>query len=199
MRFSSVWDFHLYEIFICMKFSSVWNFHLYEIFICMRFLSVWNFHLYKIFICIEFSSVWNFLLYNFCVWFSRIIFAYDFCVWFLRMIFAYDFCVWFLRMIFAYEFCVYILRISFHLWVFIRHFCEVCERSIRAKYVNEARKALFWWNDHHTSIFLLCETCLYHYITSSYVFFKLHVFVISTSLSSFFIKMRIFSKRTIFW
>jgi hypothetical protein len=60
MKFLSVWNFHLYEIFICMTFSSVWVSHMnfaYKfcvwVFIC-EFLSV-NFHLW-IFIC-EFLSV----------------------------------------------------------------------------------------------------------------------------------------------
>jgi hypothetical protein len=44
------------------------------------------------------------------------------------------------------------------------------------------------------------EANLHHYITSSHVFFKFHVVVTFTSLSSlsFFIKMRKFSKRTNF-
>ncbi len=154
-----VWNFQLYEIFICMTFSSVWLFHLYDsvwlfhlydFFTCMTFSPVWLFHLYDFFICITFSSVWLFHLYDFfiCMTFSS---------------------VW-----------------DFHLWVL---------SVIIAKYASEA---FFWWNDHHTNIFLRCEACFHHYITSSHVFFKFDVVVIFTSLSSFFNKKTKFSKRTSF-
>jgi hypothetical protein len=43
---------------------------------------------------------------------------------------------------FAREFCPWVLLVGFvrgfHLWIFICHSCEVCRRSIRAKYANEA-------------------------------------------------------------
>jgi hypothetical protein len=139
-----------------------------------------------------------------------------------RTFFAYD-DVTVLSMNFTRGFCTWILFVDFHLWVFI---CElfhlwiissvnyfICElfylwiilsvnyfiyefflRSMRMKYANEA---FLWWNNHHMNAFLQCEVSLHHYITSSHVFFKFHVFVIFTSLSSLFIKMRTFSKRTI--
>jgi hypothetical protein len=68
-------------------------------------------------------------------------------------------------------------------------------RSMRTKYASEA---LLWWNNHHMNAFLQCEASIHHDIISSHVFFKFHVFVIFTSLSSFFIKIRTFSKRTNF-
>jgi hypothetical protein len=196
MTFSLVWLFHSYDFFIRMTFSFVWLFHSYDFFIRMTFSLVWLFHSYDFFTRMTFSSVWFFHLYDFfiCMRFS--------CVWILLVDFAREFCSRILFANFACEFCSWILFVSFHLWIFICKFSSMnfsFERSTRTKYANEVcKRSIFWRNDHHTNIFLQCEVNLHHYITSSHVFFKFHVFVIFTSLSSFFIKLRKFSKRTNF-
>jgi hypothetical protein len=145
-------------------------------------------------------------------------FACGFCLWVLPVGFACEFSsvrlficeissVSFHLWVFICEFS----SVSFHLWVFICEFSSVgflfkrsmqtkyadgvCERSMRAKYANEA---FFWWDDHYTNILLQCEASLHHCITSSHVFFKIHVFLIFISLSSFFKKKIKFSKRTNF-
>jgi hypothetical protein len=70
---------------------------------------------------------------------------------------------------------------------------------MQAKYASEVcKRSIFWWDDDHMNILLQCEASLHHYITSSHVFFKFHVFVIFISLSSFFNKKTKFLKRTNF-
>jgi hypothetical protein len=54
-------------------------------------------------------------------------------------------------------------------------------------------RSIFLMNDHHKNVFLQCEVSLHHYVTSSHVVFKYHVFVYFTSLSSFFNKKTKFS------
>jgi hypothetical protein len=143
-------------------------------------------HYTKIFEYFHFREFFirSFHLYGFCVWvFICMGFAYGFSsVWVLRMSFhLYGFCVWvFICMDFAYEFS----SVDFHLWGLF--------------FVKYASEAFFWWKNHHTNVLLQCEASLHYYITSSHVFFRFHVFVIFTSLSSFFIKKTKFSKRTNF-
>jgi hypothetical protein len=159
----------------------------------LRTVYVWLFHLHGFFICMRFSLVWV----------LPVGFARGFCPWVLLVGFARGFCPWVLPVGFARGFCSWISSVGFHL-SFLRsmraeYTNEVCERSMRAEYASEVcERSIFWWDEHYTNILLQYKASLHHYITSSHVFFKFHVFFIFISLSSLFNKKKIFKAYELF-